>query len=245
MTISSARRAILFLAIAHLAVAQDWARTRLDKSPRHRERTSLKHDGRSIDTLVILPEGRDKKPVVLVIHDNGGMNDWVAAMADEIARMGYVVVAPTLAGQKDASSDLNAVADYTRQLPSSNGTLFAVGFGWGGEQSFRFAATRQDVAAALVFYGASPDKESIAHIQGSIFGFYAGADERVNSTVAPAQAAAKAAGVVFEAVTYPGVGAGFMQSGDAPDAKPADKQARGYALERMKSVLDMVALRGY
>jgi len=41
------------------------------------------------------------------------------------------------------------------------------------------------------------------------------------------------------------VGPEFMQSGDAPDAKPADKLARGYALERMKSVLDMVSLRGY
>jgi len=59
------------------------------------------------------------------------------------------------------------------------------------------------------------------------------------------RAAAKAGDVVFEAVTYDGVGPGFMESGDAPDAKPADKLARGYALERMKSVLDMVSLRGY
>ena len=51
--------------------------------------------------------------------------------------------------------------------------------------------------------------------------------------------------MVFEAVTYDGVGPGFIESGDAPDAKPADKLARGYALERMKSVLDMVSLRGY
>jgi hypothetical protein len=66
-----------------------------------------------------------------------------------------------------------------------------------------------------------------------------------NRLVPAAQAAAKAAGVVFEAVTYDGVGPEFMQLGDAPDAKPADKLARGYALERMKSVLDMVSLRGY
>jgi hypothetical protein len=67
----------------------------------------------------------------------------------------------------------------------------------------------------------------------------------VNATVPAAQAAAKTAGVVFEAVTYDGVGPGFLQSGDAPDAKAADRLARGYAMERMKSILDMVSLRGY
>jgi len=131
------------------------------------------------------------------------------------------------------------------KLPAFNGTLFVAGIGWGGTQSFRFAADRAGVAAALVFSGSAPNKDSIARIQGSIFGFYAANDPGVNATLPSAQAAAKAANVVFEAVTYDAVGPGFMQSGDAPDAKPADKMARGYALERMKSVLDMVSLRGY
>ena len=70
-------------------------------------------------------------------------------------------------------------------------------------------------------------------------------DPTVDATVPPAQAAAKSADVVFEAVTYKDVGPAFLESGDAPDAKTADKLAHGYAMERMKSVLDMVALRGY
>ena len=95
------------------------------------------------------------------------------------------------------------------------------------------------------FAARPPTKIPSLRIKGSVFGFYAANDPSVDATVPPAQAAAKAAGVVFEAVTYDGVGPGFLQSGDAPDAKPADKLARGYALERMKSVLDMVSLRGY
>ncbi len=35
----------------------------------------------------------------------------------------------------------------------------------------------------------------------------------------------KAAGKVYEPVTYEGAGHGFMRAGQAPDAKPADKQA--------------------
>lgn len=231
--------------------AQDWAKARLEKSPRHRERVVVKHDGRAVATLVVYPETKDKKPVILLIHSSAGVTDWFESFADQVAAMGYVAVAPDLlAGgglpaDKQVTGDLNAVADYAVKLSASSGMLFVAGIGWGGTQSFRFAADRADLAAALVFCGASSDKDSIARIKGSVFGFYASDDARVNATVPPAQAAAKAAGVVFEAVTYDGVGPEFLQSGDAPDAKPADKLARGYAMERMKSVLDMVSLRGY
>jgi carboxymethylenebutenolidase len=216
------------------------------ESPRHRERVEVKNGGRAIATLVVYPETKDKKPVVLLIHDSAGVTDWFQRFADQVAAMGYVVLAPNLLPSgEQVMEDLNAVADYGIKLPASDGRLFAAGIGWGGTQSFRFAADRSDLAAALVICGASPDKAAVARVKGTIFGFYAANDERVNATVPPAQAAARAAGVVFEAVTYDGVGPQFMQSGDAPDAKPADKLARGYALERMKSVLDMVTLRGY
>jgi carboxymethylenebutenolidase len=246
---------IVPLLLAGLSVqaihAQDWAKARLEKSPRHRERVVVKQGDREIATLVVYPETKDKKPVVLLIHDSAGITDWFESFADQVAAMGYVAVAPNLLSgtglpaDKQVTSDLNAVADYGIKLSASDGRVFVAGIGWGGAQSFRFAADRSDVAAALVFCGASPDKDSMARIKSTIFGFYAANDKSVNATVPPAQAAAKAADVVFEAVIYDGVGARFMQSGDAPDAKPADKLARGYALERMKSVLDMVTLRGY
>jgi carboxymethylenebutenolidase len=244
--ISDMRRIVLMLFVA-LGVlhAQDWAKARLEKSPRHREQVAVKHGDHVLATLVVYPETKDKKPVLLLIHDSGGVTDWFQSFADQVAAMGYVVLAPDLSAGTAVSADLNAVADYGVKLAASNGTLFVAGIGWGGTQSFRFATERPDLAAALVICGVSPDKDSIARIKGSIFGFYAGNDSSVNATVPPAQAAAKAAGVVFEAVTYDGVGPGFLQSGDAPDAKPADKLARGYAMERMKSVLDMVSLRGY
>ena len=234
---------VLLVALVGQTVhAQDWAKARLEKSPRHRERVVVKHDGREVPTIVIYPETKDKKPVVLLIHDVAGVTDWFQSFADQVAAMGYVAVLPDLSS---GTADLNAVADFGIKLPASNGTLFVAGIGRGGTQSFRFAADRSDVAAALVFCGASPDKDAIARVKGTIFGFYAANDQRIDATVPAAQATARAAGVVFEAVTYDGVGPEFMQSGDAPDAKPADKLARGYALERMKSVLDMVSLRGY
>jgi len=236
----------MLIAAAGALTGQDWAKARVEKSPRRHEQMAIQHDGRAIATFIVYPDAKDKKPVVLLIHDSAGLTDWFRSFADQVAAMGYVALAPDLmpAGNQ-IMPDLSAVADYGVKLPVSNGTLFVAGIGWGGQQSFRFAAERPGVAAALVFCGASPDKDAIARIKGSVFGFYAANDPRVDATVPPAQAAAKAADVVFEAVTYDGVGPGFLESGDAPDAKPGDKLVRGYALERMKSVLDMVSLRGY
>ena len=253
-TIFDMRRIFLTLLIGLVVPAihaQDWAKARLEKSPRHRERVVVKQDGREVPTIVIYPETKDKKPVVVLIHDTAGVTDWFQSFGDQVAAMGYIALVPDLSSgtglpaDKQVTADLNAVADFGMKLPASSGTLFVTGIGWGGTQSFRFAADRSDVAAALVFCGTSPDKDSIARVKGTIFGFYAAKDQRVDATVPAAQAAAKSDNVVFEAVTYDGVGPEFMQAGDAPDAKSVDKLARGYALERMKSVLDMVSLRGY
>jgi len=49
--------------------SQPWARERVAKSPRHSEWVMVKHDGRNVETLVVYPESKDKRPVVLVIHE--------------------------------------------------------------------------------------------------------------------------------------------------------------------------------
>src|SRR5215475_9391412 len=158
--------------------SQPWARERIAKSPRHSEWATIKHDGRSVETLIVYPETKDKRPVVLVIHEIFGLSDWAQELADEVAAAGYIAVAPDLLSgmasnggrTKDFSvdaameavsklnatqvtADLNAAADYGLKLPASNGKLFVVGFCWGGGQSFRFATTRADLGAAFVFYG--------------------------------------------------------------------------------------------
>ena len=81
------------------------------------------------------------------------------------------------------AADLNAVADYGLKLPGASGKLFVTGFCWGGGQSFRFATRRGDLAAAFVFYGSAPEKEAIARIKATVYGFYAGNDARIDATI--------------------------------------------------------------
>jgi carboxymethylenebutenolidase len=167
---------VLLVLVAQAVWAQDWARTQLEKSPRHREWVTVKHDGRSVQTFVVYPESKEKRPVVVLIHEIFGMSDWVQDLADQVAAAGYIAVAPDLLSgmgpnggrstefsqdkvteavshlnPDQVTADLNAVSDYATKIPSSNGKLFVGGFCWGGGQTFRFATNRGDLAGACVF----------------------------------------------------------------------------------------------
>ncbi len=243
--------------------SQPWARERIAKSPRHSEWVSIKHDGRSVETLIVYPESKDKRPVVLIIHEIFGLSDWAQELADEVAAAGYIAVAPDLlsgAGPnggrtKDFASggvmeaigklspdqvtaDLNAAADYALKLLAANGKLFVGGFCWGGSQTFRFATNRGDLSAAFVFYGGPPVADAMARIKAPVYGFYAGNDARIGAALPDAIANMKAAGKTFEPVTYEGAGHGFMRAGETPDdTNPANKKAREEAWARWKSLL--------
>src|SRR6266850_2304446 len=199
---------LLILCVAQISSAQDWAKATLEKSPRHREWVTVKHDNRSVETFVVYPEAKGKTPVVLIIHEIFGMTDWVQDLAD-----------------------------YALKLPASNGKLFVGGFCWGGSQTFRFATNRPDLAAAFVFYGGPPERDAMARIKAPVFGFYAGNDARINATLPDAIAQMKAAGKSYDPVTYDGAGHGFMRAGEAPDANDANKKARADAWVRWKSML--------
>jgi len=254
---------VLLLLTAQAASAQDWAKAKLEKSPRHREWVTVKHDGRPVETFVVYPESKNKTAVVLVIHEIFGMTDWVQDLADQVAEAGYIAVAPDLLSgmgpnggrssdfpqgkateavshlsPDQVTADLNAVADYGKKLPASSGKLFVTGYCWGGGQSFRFATNRPDLAAAFVFYGPPPDdKDAMARIKAPVYGFYAGDDARIGATLPEAIQNMKAAGKSFEPVTYEGAGHGFMRAGEAPDASEPNRKARTEAWARWKTLL--------
>jgi carboxymethylenebutenolidase len=257
------KKIMLGLAVCAAVVsAQDWARAKVDKSPRHREWVTVTHDGRKVETFVAYPEASKNTPVIVVIHEIFGMSDWVEEVTDEFAAAGYIAIAPDLlsgmapnggrtpdfpAGgvgpaigklpPDQITADLNAVADYGLKLPAAAKKLFLTGFCYGGGQTFRFATNRPDLAAAMVFYGTPPDKESMARIKAPVFGFYAGNDQRVDATIPDTIANMKALGKFYEPVTYEGAGHGFMRAGEQPDPTPANAKAREEAWARIKKIM--------
>src|SRR5438105_9255835 len=98
------------------ARAQDWAKERLNKSPRHGEWVDLKSGERTIKAFVVYPESKNKTPAVLVIHEIFGLTDWVRGVCDQLAENGVIAIAPDLhSGQK--FEDLDAARKATSALP--------------------------------------------------------------------------------------------------------------------------------
>jgi carboxymethylenebutenolidase len=264
------RRLVLSLAIAAFmtapALAQDWAKARLEKSPRHGEWVKVQQGKRNVESFVVYPEVKDKATAVVVIHEIFGLTDWVRSVADQLAEAGYIAIAPDLLsgmGPKgggtaefggeavrraimelkpdQVTADLNACVDYIAKVPGCNGKVAVGGFCWGGGQSFRFATNNKSIKAAFVFYGTGPDKEdAVARIECPVYGFYGGNDSRVNATIPTSEALMKKAGKTYVPVTYEGAGHGFMRAGEAPDANEANKKGHDEAWKRWKELLKKV-----
>jgi carboxymethylenebutenolidase len=241
------------------AQAQDWAKERLNKSPRHGEWVDFKSGERTIKAFVVYPESKNKAPAVLVIHEIFGLTDWVRGVCDQLAENGVIAIAPDLlSGQKyedgDAAgkathalpkeqvqADLDATANYAlTKIPACNGTLAVCGFCWGGGWTFQYAHINPKLKAAYSFYGVAVDNAAdAAKVACPVYGFYAGNDERVNATISKAEEPMKAAGKKYDPVVYSGAGHGFMRSGEPnnPNVREGDKKARDDAWARWKKLL--------
>ena len=243
------------------AEAQDWAKERLNKSPRHLDWVTVKRGDRGIKCFIAYPEVKDKATSVLVIHEIFGLSDWVRGVCDQLAAAGYIAIAPDLLSGKpgeDSSKyegidaqrkaitslppeqvegDLKAVSDYVSRLPAANGKLAVAGFCWGGTQTFRFGTNNPSIKSAFVFYGTAPESSAdLARIGTPVYGFYGEKDARVTSTVDKTAAAMKENSKQYDPKIYAGAGHGFMRSGEAPDADAANKTARAQSWERLESI---------
>ena len=254
------------LLLATVAPAQDWAKERLEKSPRHGEWVKLKHGDRELQAFIVYPEVKAKATAVVVIHEIFGASDWARLTADELAEAGYIAIMPDLlsgAGPKgggtsdfksiddvrkaistlppeQVTADLNAATAYVAKDAACNGKVAVAGFCWGGGQAFRFATNNKDVKAAFVFYGVPPQEADMAKIKCPVYGFYASNDARITMTVDKTAEAMKKDGKTYEPVTYEGAGHGFMRAGEAPDANAANKKARDEAWKRWEELLGKV-----
>ncbi|MEX0846024.1 MAG: dienelactone hydrolase family protein [Balneolaceae bacterium] len=260
---------LLFLFLFPLTLlAQDYAIQQLEDSPRHHEWVTIESNDRTLHNFVVYPESSENAPVVIVIHENRGLNDWARSFADQLAGKGFIAIAPDLISNtvegiektkdfetsdaaRDAiyslnpdhvTTDLMNVLEYAKTIKAGNGTFAVAGFCWGGSQSFRFATNAGDaIDAAFVFYGTGPgDAELYANIEVPVYGFYGGNDQRVNSTISDSENAMKEFDKTYEYEIYDGAGHAYMRSGDDPE-KPQDDpnvMARNNSWERLVSLLN-------
>jgi carboxymethylenebutenolidase len=174
-------------------------------------------------------KAKGKLPLVLVVHENRGLNPHIEDIARRLALDNFIAFAPdalfTLGGypgdedkarelfpkldQAKTRNDFIAAERYLRDLKGGNGKVGVVGFCYGGGIA-NFLATRvPDLGAAVPFYGAQPAAEDAARIKAPLLIHYAGSDDRINAGWPAYETALKAAGVKYEAFIYPGVQHGF------------------------------------
>jgi carboxymethylenebutenolidase len=179
---------------------------------------------------LVQPSGAGPFPVVLVIHENRGLNPYIEDVARRAATEGFLALAPDglspvggYPGNDDEGRTLQASLDqgklrtdmlnsarYLKGHALSTGKLGVTGFCWGGSTTNFLAATLgADVKAGVPFYGAAADTATVPQIKAPLMIQYAENDERINAMWPTYEAALKQNGVPYEMHMYPGTQHGF------------------------------------
>ena len=179
--------------------------------------------------LVVPKNLSGKAPMVLVVHENRGLNPYIKDVARRLAKQGFVAFAPdilyTLGGypgnddegramqrsmdRAKVEQDFIAAAEFLNAHELSSGKVGVVGFCFGGYISNMLAAAIPDtIDAAVPFYG-TPAKSGIENIKSPLMIQFAEKDDRVNATWPDYEAALKAIKANYQAFTYPSTNHGF------------------------------------
>ena len=185
----------------------------------------------TIRTYVARPAGKKdaKLPVIIVAHENRGLNPHIEDIARRLAVDGYMAVAPDALttiggypGDEDKArtafatldrvkigEDFVAAATYARTMAGSNGKMGTTGFCFGGGIANLLATRLPDLRAAVPFYGSPAPLADVGKIKAQLLIHYGGNDARTNAAWPDYEAALKKAGVAYKTYIYDGAEHGF------------------------------------
>ena len=206
----------------------------------------------SIKGYLVQPANAAKLPVVLVIHENRGLNPYIEDVARRLAILGYIALAPdaltslggypgddekalALFNQLDrgkATEDFVAAATWLKSYPNGTGKLGAVGFCFGGTVVNQLAVRMgPDLAAGVPFYGVQPSAADTAKIKAPINAQYGELDTRITDGWPAFDAALTEAHVPHEGHIYNGANHGFHNDTTPRYDEAAAKEAWGHTLD--------------
>jgi len=186
--------------------------------------TTYKSGSDTLEAFMAWPKFEGPKPGVVICHENRGLVEYVKDVALGLASHGYAAIAPDLLTREGPThkfadpgadvppllgkipperhvADLKAAVDH---LTSRNiGPIGAIGFCFGGGQTWRLVTKEPRLAAAVPFYGPNPPLEDVANISCPVLAIYGALDERINAGIDAIVAAMKEHGKMFEHTIYP------------------------------------------
>lgn len=212
------------------AQAQQIAKDDKRISAKYVEYSSPEGYGKMRGYLVAPADAAGKRPGVLVVHENRGLNPHIEDIARRLALEGFLAFAPDalspLGGypgdedkareifakldQAKSQNDFVAAVKFLQSHPACSRKAGVVGFCYGGTIANMLATRLPDLDAAVPFYGGQqPTAKEAAKIKAPLLLHYAENDERVNAGWPAYEAALKAAGTNYSAFVYPGTQHGF------------------------------------
>lgn len=212
--------------------------------------------GKGRGYLVVPRNLQGKGSMVLVVHENRGLNPYIEDVARRLAKQGYVAFAPDALyslggypGNDDQGRDMQksldpakieldfiAAANFLKNHELSNGKVGVVGFCYGGYISNMLATLPDVISAAVPFYG-TPAKSNIDKVKGPLLLQFAELDERVNATWPDYEKTLKANHASYQAFIYPATNHGFHNDSTARYNKEAAELAWSRTLDFFKQHL--------
>jgi carboxymethylenebutenolidase len=192
---------------------------------------SITYDGASgkIKGYLVHLKGETKRPAVIVIHENRGLNPHIMDIARRLAVEGYLALAPDLLssmggtpsneeeamkdiGKLDLAAvekDLVATVGFLETHPESTGKVGAIGFCWGGGMINQLAAASPKLNAAVAYYGRQIAADRVPNIKAPLLLQYGGLDKRIDAGIPAYEAALKANNKKFQIYIYDGANHAF------------------------------------
>jgi carboxymethylenebutenolidase len=215
-------------------VAPDDARLAIDT-------VSYDAQGTPINSYLARLKSKGKRPAVIVLHENRGLNPHIQDVARRIALEGFLSFAVDMLSplggtpaDEDKARDmigtlkpdetakqLAAAVPFLEQHAESTGKVGIVGFCWGGGIVNRVAVLAPDLKAGVIYYGLQVPADQVTAIRAPLLLHYAGLDQRVNAGIAAYEAALKANNKRYTIYVYPDVNHAFNNDTSNRYDKPA------------------------
>jgi carboxymethylenebutenolidase len=188
------------------------------------ERVSYDSPNGKINGYLVRAKAKGRRPAVIAIHENRGLNPHIEDVARRLALEGFLAFAPDLLSlvggtppSEDAARELHpkmnrehaiaasvAAVSFLQKHAESTGKVGAVGFCFGGGVVNRMATDSPDLAAGVAYYGVQPPSDKVPAIRAALLLHYAETDENVNKGIAAYEAALKANNNKYTIHSYPG-----------------------------------------
>ncbi len=188
-----------------------------------------------VNAYLARPKGTAKRPAVVVIHENRGLNPHIEDLARRLAVEGFLAIAPDLlsvsggtpadedgarqvhekTNREDMIVEAVAAVSFIKKHAESTGKAGIVGFCFGGGVVNRVATDSPELDAGVAYYGAQPPGDKVTAIKAPLLLHYAGMDENIDKGIPAYEAALKANNKKYTLYMYEGAQHAFNNATNA------------------------------